>query len=104
MPMQDQAQARGDHETAVRRLGQALPRMIELGGSHAQRDLFEQILLDAVIRSGRLAQAQQMLELRRTHDPEGAPLNRMLAEVYRGLDLPIQAAQAEASARARPGR
>lgn len=95
------AQARGDHETAVRRLGQALPRMIELGGSHAQRDLFEQILLDAVIRSGRLAQAQQMLELRRTHDPEGAPLNRMLAEVYVGLGLPIQAGQAEARVLAR---
>lgn len=95
------AQARGDCETAVRRLGQALPRLIELGGSHAQRDLFEQILLDAVIRSGRLAQAQQMLELRRAHDPDGVPLNRMLAEVYRGLGLPIQAAQAEARVRAR---
>lgn len=98
------AQARGDHETAVGRLGQALPRMIELGGSHAQRDLFEQVLLDSLVRTGRLTQAQQMLELRRTHDPDGVPLNRMLAEVYRGLGLPAQAAEAEARVTARLAR
>jgi hypothetical protein len=98
------AHARADHETAVKRLGQALPRLIELGGSHAQRDLFEQILLDAVIRTRRLVQAQQMLELRLAHDPQGVPLNRMLAEVYRGLGLPAQAAAAEARVQVRLAR
>ncbi|HEY1230142.1 MAG TPA: tetratricopeptide repeat protein, partial [Ramlibacter sp.] len=34
------AWARGEHATAVRELGQALPRLLETGGSHAQRDLF----------------------------------------------------------------
>jgi len=38
--------------------------MAEAGGSHAQRDLFDQILLDAAIKGGRAASAQQMLELR----------------------------------------
>ncbi len=42
--------ARGEYELAWRRLGVAMPRMTEVGGSHAQRDLFEKILLDAAKR------------------------------------------------------
>jgi tetratricopeptide (TPR) repeat protein len=90
------AYARGDFEAAVRGLRAALPRMIEVGGSHAQRDFFEQIALDAVIRSGRLSEAQQALELRRGFDPDGAPVNRALAEVYDRLGLPHEAAKARA--------
>jgi hypothetical protein len=70
------AHARGDFEAAVQGLRTALPRMIEVGGSHAQRDFFEQIALDATIRAGRLSEAQQALELRRGFDPDGVPLNR----------------------------
>jgi tetratricopeptide (TPR) repeat protein len=90
------AYARGDFEAAVRSLRAALPRMIEVGGSHAQRDFFEQIALDAVIRSGRLSEAQQALELRRGFDPDGVPVNRALAEVYDRLGLPQEAAKARA--------
>jgi tetratricopeptide (TPR) repeat protein len=90
------AYARGDFEAAVHSLRAALPRMIEVGGSHAQRDFFEQIALDAVIRSGRLSEAQQALELRRGFDPDGAPVNRTLAEVYDRLGLPQEAAKARA--------
>lgn len=90
------AHARGDFEAAVQGLRTALPRMIEVGGSHAQRDLFELIALDAAIRSGRLSEAQQTLELRRAHDPDGVPLNRTLADVYERLDLPREAAKARA--------
>lgn len=43
--------ARGEYELAWRRLGVAMPRMAEVGGSHAQRDLFEKILLDAAKRT-----------------------------------------------------
>ena len=89
------AHARGDAETCVARLGQALPRMAETGGSHAQRDLFEQIHLDALMRTGRLAQAQQALELRRTFDPDGVPVNTMLADVYRRVGLTPLAEAAE---------
>jgi tetratricopeptide (TPR) repeat protein len=88
------AHARGDFEAAVQRLRTALPRMIEVGGSHAQRDFFEQIALDATIRSGRLSEAQQALELRRGFDPDGVPLNRILADVYDRLDLPAEATKA----------
>lgn len=88
------AHAREDYETAIVQLGAALPRMADIGGSHAQRDLFEQIHLDAVIKSGRLVRAQQTLEQRRAYDPDGTPLNLQLAEVYDRLDLPQQAAMA----------
>ncbi len=81
------AYTRGDYETAVRELGLALPRMAEIGGSHAQRDRFEQVHLDALMKTDRLAQAQQVLEMRRTFDPDGIPLNRMLAEVYQKTGL-----------------
>lgn len=90
------AHARGDHATAADAITTALPHLIRMGGSHAQRDLFEQILLDAHIRAGNLIAAQQMLELRRAHDPDGVPLNRKLASVYQRLGLPDQAAQADA--------
>src|SRR5271156_1580375 len=66
-----QAYARGDHDRAWRELSRAMPRMIEAGGSHAQRDFFEQIFLDAAMASGRMSAAQQMLELRRGAGPGG---------------------------------
>jgi len=82
------AHARGDFDAAWRHLGAALPRLVEAGGSHAQRDLFEQLQLDSAIRSGRMTTAQQMLELRRGADPEGVWVNERLAEVYAALRLP----------------
>lgn len=88
------AHARGDHASAIRDLGSSLPRMAEAGGSHAQRDLFEQLLLDAHLKVGNLTTAQQMLEMRRTFDPDGLPLNRMLADVYGRLGLDAEAEEA----------
>ena len=85
------AHAAGDHDDTLRFLAKALPRLAEAGGSHAQRDLFEQIHLDALIKSGRTSQAQQVLEMRRTFDPDGVPLNTLLAEVYDKSGLPDQA-------------
>lgn len=95
------AHARGEAALAARHLGRALPRLQEIGGSHAQRDFFEQIHLDALIRAGALSPAQQVLELRRGYDPTGIPLNRQLAQVYEGLGLPGEAARARARL---PGR
>jgi hypothetical protein len=81
------AHARGDFDTAWRRLSIAMPRMLEAGGSHAQRDLFDQIILDAAIKSGRSTVAQQLLERRRASDPDGVPVNAALATVYARLGL-----------------
>jgi hypothetical protein len=92
------AYACGDFERAWRHLSIAVPRMAEAGGSHAQRDLFEQVLLDAALQSGRLPLAQQMLELRRRADPDGVPVNSALAAVYGRLGLPSLADQARSRA------
>jgi len=79
------AHARRDYSGAVKWLSLANPRMAEIGGSHAQRDLFGQLLLDAHLKLGNWAIARQMLEMRRTWDPDGVPLNRALALVNERL-------------------
>ena len=90
------AHTAGDWDDAIRFLGKALPRLAECGGSHAQRDFFEQIYLDALMQDGRLPQAQQVLEMRRSYDPDGVPLHQMLAEVYDRSGLPDLAAATRA--------
>lgn len=94
------AHARGDVETTVRRLGPVLPRLVEIGGSHAQRDLFEQIWLDALIRTNRLGAAQRILEQRREASPEAKPTYGKLALIYDRLDLPTEAGRMMVRARA----
>jgi hypothetical protein len=75
------AHAAGDYETALVWLEPALERLIEVGGSHVQRDLFHQIVLDALVRSGRLSQARQVLESRRAADLEDVFVIRLLSDV-----------------------
>jgi hypothetical protein len=94
------AYSRRDYDRAWRELGRAMPRMVEVGGSHAQRDFFEQILLDAALAGGRLTAAQQMLELRRGSDPHGVPVNAALACVYDRLGLATLAEEARGRAAA----
>ena len=92
------AYARGNYALAWHRLVSSVPRMAEAGGSHAQRDLFEQILLDAAVKEGRASTAQQMLELRRVSDPQGVVVNSALAAAYAQLGLQGLAAEAHARA------
>lgn len=75
------AHARRDYAAAAHWLGQANPRMQEIGGSHAQRDLFGQLLLDAHFQLGNWTIARQMLEMRRIWDPDGVPVNTMLRQL-----------------------
>jgi len=89
------AHARGDYPRAARLLAGSLPRLNEIGGSHAQRDLFAQIELDARLQAGDWEVAQQTLELRRRYDNLDVPTNRSLARVYHKLELPALARQAE---------
>jgi tetratricopeptide (TPR) repeat protein len=98
------AYALKNFRAAWRHLSIALPRLIEAGGSHAQRDLFEQIRLDAAIRSLRFGVAQQALELRRSTDRDGVPVNSALGHVYAELGLPALAEQAHARAAATRSR
>lgn len=93
------AHARGDMAGAVDPLGQALPRLIEIGGSHAQRDLFEQIHLDALMRGGHRAGAQHLLQQRRRAMPESLRLRRQAQPLYAALGLADAAASFEPGAR-----
>ncbi|HEY1229769.1 MAG TPA: tetratricopeptide repeat protein, partial [Ramlibacter sp.] len=81
------AWARGEHATAVRELGQALPRLLETGGSHAQRDLFAQVHLDAMVRSDHLQGAQNLLQPQLRAQPESRRLRKQAAGLYRALGL-----------------
>jgi hypothetical protein len=81
------AHARGDHGQAVLELGSALPRMLEVGGSHAQRDLFEQIHLDALVRSGQWVGGQNLLQQRANAQPESLRLARQARELQQRLGL-----------------
>ena len=84
------AHAHGDVAVAIDRLGTALPRLIDMGGSHAQRDLFEQVYLDALVRSGteaHLAGARGLLQQLRNRQPESLRLRRQGDAVYARLGL-----------------
>jgi len=82
------AHARGDWTTAVDALGTALPRLLEIGGSHAQRDLFTQIHLDALIRNGHHGGAQNILQQQLRAQPESVRLRGQAAGLYAALGLP----------------
>ena len=90
------AHARGDFVTTIEALGQALPRLVEIGGSHAQRDLFEQVYLDALVCCGTeatLTGAQGVLQQQLNGQPESLRLRRQTAAVYvrLGLDTMVTA-------------
>lgn len=93
------ALARGDAATADHALAQGLPRLVRVGGSHAQRDLFALLHIDAATRAGQWRDAQQALELRRLTDPQDVPVNARLADLYGQLGLPALAAEARAASR-----
>ncbi|VTU36480.1 tetratricopeptide repeat protein [Variovorax sp. PBL-E5] len=85
------AHARGDFAAAAEGLGIALPRLVEIGGSHAQRDLFEQVYLDALIRIGSesaLAGAQGILQQQVNGQAESLRLRRQADAVHARLGLP----------------
>jgi len=56
------AHARTDCHRAIAQLGSTLPRLYEIGGSHAQRELFEQVFLDAWLRTEQNHEALQLVE------------------------------------------
>ena len=87
------AHARGEWQRAVDGIGQALPRLNDIGGSHAQRGLFAQLHLDALIRSGHLAAARNIIQPQQRGQPESLRLKRQAAAVDRGVGLGGNAAR-----------
>jgi len=84
------AHARGGWPMAAELLARALPGLASIGGSHAQRDLFEQIWIDALERSGHLAGAQNLLRPQADAAPQSLRLAQRLRRVEAGLGLPVQ--------------
>lgn len=82
------AHAEHDWARAAQQMGQALPRLLAIGGSHAQRDLFQQIWLDALQRNGQWATAQNLLQPQCNAQPQSKRLARQARQVNRALGLP----------------
>lgn len=59
----------GDHENAAVLLLRRAGDFVRLGGSHAQREVFEDTLVHALIRAGRLEEASQILQTRLDRRP-----------------------------------
>lgn len=82
------AHARGQHAEAADALAGALPRLLAIGGSHAQRDLFEQVYLDALARSGQAAGAWNIVKPRADAQPQSHRLARQARQLAAALDIP----------------
>jgi hypothetical protein len=55
------AHRHGEHERAVDLMRPALDRMHELGGSHAQQDVLQQLFVDSAAKAGRSEDLRAML-------------------------------------------
>lgn len=53
-----------DYATAFAQLKAAQPNFQAMGGSHAQRDIFERLTIEAGLRTGRLAETETLLRAR----------------------------------------
>ncbi len=78
-----EAFAEGRYADAFSNLITARPTMQTVGGSHAQRDVFERITIDAGIRAGHLEQAEALLADRM--DRRGGHEDRFAASRFQSL-------------------
>jgi len=69
----------GDHDRGAGHMGAAIGRHQEIGGSHAQRDLFDILYLDALRRSGATAEAAALIARRLADRPA--------SRLWRRIDL-----------------
>ena len=81
------AHANGSFARTIALIDPIRRQIWRIGGSHAQRDLFEQILLDARLRAGQWEAARKTLEHRRRWEPDSPVLAQRLTEVYQHLNL-----------------
>ncbi len=75
----------GDYGACVERLYPVRRRLVALGGSHAQRDLFMQLLIDALLRSGQYSRARALLAERLALRPDNLWGWRASAQAHAGL-------------------
>jgi len=79
------AYRRGDHSDAVE-LSAARDKIWRIGGSHAQRDLFEEMLIDSALRAGATEEARRLLAERLERRPRNAWGWRHLAKALDSLE------------------
>jgi hypothetical protein len=70
--------ARADYGTAVERFMPIRHELQEMGASHAQRDVFAQVAIEAAVRAGRRDVAQRLLSERRVLRPHNRYLQDAL--------------------------
>lgn len=73
---------------AATALGAAMPQLARIGGSHAQRELFKQLWIDALQRAGDHAAVLNLLQPRANALPQSRRLARRLHRVTTALQLP----------------
>ena len=74
-----EAFANGDYARAVEELEPVRGEVVRIGGSHAQRDVFEETLLEAYLRAGRSEAAEALLTERLDRRPSIADERRLAA-------------------------
>lgn len=75
----------GDYDEAVHCLFPIRYRLYRIGGSHAQRDLFAQTLIEAALRCRRFALARALTAERIADKPDNPPAARLRARALEGL-------------------
>jgi tetratricopeptide (TPR) repeat protein len=84
--------AEGRYDSAFSNLARARPAMQSIGGSHAQRDVFERLTIDAGLRAGRYDQTEAILNDRldrRAGCADRYTTSRM-AQINRARRIPAQ--------------
>ncbi|WP_395025578.1 tetratricopeptide repeat protein [Comamonas odontotermitis] len=89
------AHAQGRYQQAARQLGPLIARLVEIGGSHAQRDLFTQLYWSALRHTGQWTALQNLVQPWRNQQPQSKRLARHMQRIYQGLGLPPALANSE---------
>lgn len=89
-----------DYDAASELMWSVKDDLAPIGGSHAQRDLFPQLLGDALLKAGRFAQARSLFAERVTLRPSARTDWQHLAEALAGLGREQEAESAHRQAAA----
>jgi tetratricopeptide (TPR) repeat protein len=88
-----EAFARGDYDEAVNQIEPVAPQMVRAGGSHAQRMVFEETLLQAYLNAEQYEKAEDMLRQRLEHRHSARDFF-WLAQVHTAQQDPLAASTA----------
>ncbi len=75
------AHAKADWPLSAKCLGDVRRTLWQVGGSHAQRDLFDQLLLDARIKCGEWDKAKTMITQRQKYEPDNPLLHSWMGVI-----------------------